>query len=728
MSVLTLNVDEVMRTLSTKSSNPFVVHDKEVDIIRFAINSGFADIVLDGQVALRVMYQRPGETEVRAQTLTYYDTDGLHNYYDWQLSQSDLAKNGSLMVALCILDISGGEVSEWHTTPCAVRVLSTIHTDDSDEGDDTITPTVKERVAVLETMIQRVASGAPIVVASASAMTDTEQIYVLSTDGNWYYHNGTAWVAGGTYGAVATDSTLTQSGIPADAEVVGDKITKLETDLEDAIDGNQDLISDATIYNVLIGSSTNKWNASAGNRSYFAEVPENVKEIIITAQDNQAAIYALLTTDNHQNGATPDYATGSKRTSVPAGETKIVSVPDDCKYITVMKTASSIDYTPSLVAYRNTIGTIIGNVDDIYEKIEFSQNTNNLWAIGNISHGYALVPNSAALSVNDAYDTSDYIPVNDIKVIYGTGLRYWFYDSEKVTISGSTGILNNNPLLYANGDHYVEVPEGAAYFRICVAKASKKKLYAPTGYEDYLDNLIKNGTGESRKLYCLGDSITRGMYAEYGASSSSGPTSQGYPYWIGKMTGYEVTNLGNSGSGWANIGSAETAGDPSTARNAKDIVDYYDFADADIITMAWGVNDWKGASQNVVLGDMSSESGDGTVIGNMKYCIETLVVKKPTAQLIVLLPLNTNRQWSGMSTMTEADNWAFGYAYRNNQTLADYRNAIRACAEYYNVKVIDLEEICPINRLNLRYMCGDGLHPTKAFHKQMGLALANLIA
>ena len=224
MSVLTLNVDEVMRTLSAESSNPFVVHDKEVDIVRFAINSGFADIVLDGQVALRVMYQRPGETEVRAQTLTYYDTDGLHNYYDWQLSQSDLAKNGSLMVALCILDISGGEVSEWHTTPCAVRVLSTIHTDDSDEGDETITPTVAQRVAVLETMIQRVASGAPIVVSSTSAMTDTDQIYVLKTDGKWYYHNGSSWVAGGEYGAVATDNTLTQAGIPADAKAVGDAI------------------------------------------------------------------------------------------------------------------------------------------------------------------------------------------------------------------------------------------------------------------------------------------------------------------------------------------------------------------------------------------------------------------------------------------------------------------------------------------------------------------------
>lgn len=229
MSVLILTIDEVMRTLTNDGQYPFVEKDKTVDIVRFALNTGFTDVVLDENSALRVMYQRPGETEVRAKTLTYYDTDGLRNYYDWNLLSADLEKPGSLTVALCILDISGGEVSEWHTTPCAVRVLSTIHTDDSDEGDDTITPTVKERVAVLESMIQRVASGAPIVVSSASAMTDTDQIYVLSTDGMWYYYDGTAWTAGGEYGAVATDTTLTQSGIPADAKAVGDALAEAMT-------------------------------------------------------------------------------------------------------------------------------------------------------------------------------------------------------------------------------------------------------------------------------------------------------------------------------------------------------------------------------------------------------------------------------------------------------------------------------------------------------------------
>lgn len=222
MSLIILNVDEVRRTLSA-SGGDFVTHDKEVDIVRFALNTGFTDVVLDEYSALRVMYQRPGESQVRAQTLTYYDTDSLHNYYDWHLLSADLAEKGTLTVALCILR-TDEDVEEWHTTPCQVRVLDTIHTDDSDEGDETITPTVAQRVAVLETMIQRVASGAPVVVGSASDMTDTDKIYVLSTDRNWYYYDGTTWTVGGEYGAVSTDTTLTQPGVPADSKAVGDAI------------------------------------------------------------------------------------------------------------------------------------------------------------------------------------------------------------------------------------------------------------------------------------------------------------------------------------------------------------------------------------------------------------------------------------------------------------------------------------------------------------------------
>ena len=132
MSLIILNVDEVRRALSASDTSAFVVKDVNVDIVRFALLTGFTDIALDEHSALRVMYQRPGETQVRAQTLTYYDTDGIRNYYDWELLAADLAKSGTLTVALCILR-TDGDVEEWHTTPCQIRVLGSIHTDDNDD-------------------------------------------------------------------------------------------------------------------------------------------------------------------------------------------------------------------------------------------------------------------------------------------------------------------------------------------------------------------------------------------------------------------------------------------------------------------------------------------------------------------------------------------------------------------------------------------------------------------
>lgn len=47
--------------------------------------------------------------------------------------------------------------------------------------------------------VNSVASGSPIPVSSTAGMTDTSKIYVNTTDGNWYYHNGTEWAIGGVY-------------------------------------------------------------------------------------------------------------------------------------------------------------------------------------------------------------------------------------------------------------------------------------------------------------------------------------------------------------------------------------------------------------------------------------------------------------------------------------------------------------------------------------------------
>lgn len=52
-----------------------------------------------------------------------------------------------------------------------------------------------------KTEIQSLASGSPLVASSVSGMTDTTRIYVNTSDGNWYYYDGSAWVIGGVYQA-----------------------------------------------------------------------------------------------------------------------------------------------------------------------------------------------------------------------------------------------------------------------------------------------------------------------------------------------------------------------------------------------------------------------------------------------------------------------------------------------------------------------------------------------
>lgn len=49
--------------------------------------------------------------------------------------------------------------------------------------------------------LQSVTNGTPLVADSISDMTDTTKVYVLTTDGHWYYYNGSTWADGGVYQA-----------------------------------------------------------------------------------------------------------------------------------------------------------------------------------------------------------------------------------------------------------------------------------------------------------------------------------------------------------------------------------------------------------------------------------------------------------------------------------------------------------------------------------------------
>lgn len=74
----------------------------------------------------------------------------------------------------------------------------------SEEVADAVETERNERIAAddaLQTQISSVASGTPTPVSSTTDMTDTSKTYLLTTDGYWYYYNGTTWARGGVYQA-----------------------------------------------------------------------------------------------------------------------------------------------------------------------------------------------------------------------------------------------------------------------------------------------------------------------------------------------------------------------------------------------------------------------------------------------------------------------------------------------------------------------------------------------
>ena len=67
----------------------------------------------------------------------------------------------------------------------------------------------------LQKQVKAIASGAPIPASSVSEMTNTSRIYVNTSDGKWYYHNGSSWIPVGVY----------QSTQVSENEITSDKRT-----------------------------------------------------------------------------------------------------------------------------------------------------------------------------------------------------------------------------------------------------------------------------------------------------------------------------------------------------------------------------------------------------------------------------------------------------------------------------------------------------------------------
>lgn len=222
----------------------------------------------------------------------------------------------------------------------------------------------------------------------------------------------------------------------------------------------------------------------------------------------------------------------------------------------------------------------------------------------------------------------------------------------------------------------------------------------------YINTFSK--TTKTKKIACLGDSITEG------AQAGGWQWHRYIDSWC-KSNGINsiVTNLG--------IGGTSVCTSSYVSDRLKPFVNRLDTipADADVVVIFGGTNDW---GNSAILGNIS-DTGTSSFYGAYKYILEWLAINRPNAKVMTMTPLK--RYYRGNGTT-----WVNAQTTPNNRgnTLPEYVRAVKEVSEMYAIPCVDLHNesgLNPVLESVRNRFIGDGLHPTAEGNKKMYPVILN---
>lgn len=241
------------------------------------------------------------------------------------------------------------------------------------------------------------------------------------------------------------------------------------------------------------------------------------------------------------------------------------------------------------------------------------------------------------------------------------------------------------------------------------------KCYIRTFAVNNWTQFAGEGVGSSDTKYCaLGDSITKGYYSADG--QIAGITNSNYPYYVGVANGWKVDNKGVGSQGYVQKARSDLGG-----QNARELVSSIDFSEYDVVTLAYGVNDWH---YDAEIGNPDDDANLGTTMcSNMKACIRKIMADNPYCKIVVITPANA----SAFGGDYDSD-YGYGYARpATGKTLKDVVDAQIEICKNYNIPYIDQSVYGTVNRFNINSALPDGVHPALKFYKTMGKSIAKQI-
>lgn len=226
----------------------------------------------------------------------------------------------------------------------------------------------------------------------------------------------------------------------------------------------------------------------------------------------------------------------------------------------------------------------------------------------------------------------------------------------------------------------------------------------------------------------MGDSITEGFvsYTENGEGKYKLDIPNSWVYKLSKRKNWDVTNEGIGGTGFISRGPDNGTKDSAwmvAEKVANEIEGGKGFEKFDIVTIAYGVNDWK---QRKTLGEFNDAfETPTTAYGGMRKTIETIIASNPYCKIYMITPINCISCGG-----TEATNWGIdktnddaNYPDLKVYSLGDMFEAIKEVCEYYGIEMIDMTHSSIVNRKNIEVCLEDDIHPNVATHAAMAREL-----
>ena len=274
--VILCTIDLETREVSLPAGQVIASYDHNVDVIRFQAEAipGFS---LDTS-SIKIAAQGPNKARhdyaVDPSTVQIEEETGYITF-DWPIPAGvtemplDVFKygdKGQLIFAVCAEIIDGSTVSKaWHSDDGIITVVAHLEPESGGGEDPEEEATNAQKIgqlqtatAILQREISGIASGTPPTVDSTDDMDhEVSTVYINTTDGKWYYWDGSAWQIGGVYGGAVTSTTFNQHGVPADDFEVGkalaekadaDDLTALTTIVAGKADSaDVEILSDTTV-------------------------------------------------------------------------------------------------------------------------------------------------------------------------------------------------------------------------------------------------------------------------------------------------------------------------------------------------------------------------------------------------------------------------------------------------------------------------------------------------